>query len=168
MISRGTFRTANNTCKGSSAQPGGTRQTAMPRRAEFFCLWSNMWSRQICQKSKRRKSSKRKDKRTKTSCFSPFFGGDYRTRICDLLRVKIGRGENRVLSAPFGAGYSNKVSGWSLTCPMAPSAHFGVWVSVWVSAKLHRPAPLHENRLKRKLRPPSDGAVPLHQMVGYI
>ena len=96
------------------------------------------------------------------------FGGDYRTRICDLLRVKIRRDENRVLFAPFGAVYSNKVSGWSLSSPMAPSAHFGVWVSVWVSAKLHQPAPLHENRLGRKFRPPSDGEGRLHQMVGGV
>ena len=62
------------------------------------------------------------------------FGGDYRTRICDLLRVKIRRDENRVLFAPFGAESSDKMSGWSPPCPMAPSAHFGVWVSVWVRA----------------------------------
>ena len=63
-------------------------------------------------------------------------GGDYRTRICDLLRVKIGRDENSVLFAPFGTEYSDKLSGWSLPSPMAPPAHFAVWVSVWVRAKM--------------------------------
>ena len=61
-----------------------------------------------------------------------------------LLQKKIGRDENRVLFTPFGAESSNKVSGWSLPCPMAPSAHFAVWVSVWVKARMHRSAPLHE------------------------
>ena len=64
------------------------------------------------------------------------FGGDYRTRICDLLRVKIRPNENGVLFAPFGAEFSEKMNGWSLPSPMAPSAHFAVWVSVWVRARL--------------------------------
>ena len=38
-------------------------------------------------------------------------GGDYRTRICDLLRVKIRRNENRVFFAPFGAESSEKLNG---------------------------------------------------------
>ena len=117
-----------------SSPPGHGKQPR-PAGPDFFCLWSNMWSTQMCQKSNRRKSSKIKVKRTKTIGFSPFCGGDYRTRICDLLRVKIRPNKNGVLFAPFDSESSNKMSGQRLSSPMAPPAHFGVWVSVWVKAR---------------------------------
>ena len=99
---------------------------------------------QICGQRKYAKNQNgekvQKEKRNglKPAVSVRFFGGDYRTRICDLLRVKIRRDENRVLFVPFGAELSDKMSGWSLPCPMAPSAHFGVWVDVWVRRRLHR------------------------------
>ncbi len=44
-----------------------------------------------------------KENRRKSNDFRRFYGGDYRTRICDLLRVKIRMNIKLVLLCPFGA-----------------------------------------------------------------
>ena len=75
-----------------------------------------------------------------------------------LLPVKIGRDENRVLFAPFGAESSEKLSGWGLPSSTAPSAHFGVWVGVWVKARMHWFAPLCEKWVEREHA---------HHLMGY-
>ena len=62
-------------------------------------------------------------------------GGDYRTRICDLLRVKIRMNIKSVLLCPFSAVWSGRGYSLKLPRPLFPSARFAVWVCVWVSTE---------------------------------
>ena len=75
---------------------------------------------------------KTKEKLQKPCDFGSFCGGDYRTRICDLLRVKIRMEIKPVLLCPLGAVWLGRGCSLELPRPLFPSARFAVWVGVWV------------------------------------
>ena len=94
VISKNTYKPKTAPIKPLKINPAGHGQIAMPRRAKFFLSVVKYVVKADMSKISFKKSYKIQENRTKTSGFSPIIGGDYRTRICDLLRVKIRRNEN--------------------------------------------------------------------------
>ena len=75
-----------------------------------------------------------KNSLSKSDNFEREGGGDYRTRICDLLRVQSRMEIKSVLLCPFDTVLPGRGCSLERLRPLFPSARFGVWVAVWVSA----------------------------------
>jgi len=102
------------------------------KAADCQPMWVRVWGRQLTRILTHTIFSVFAAKKHRKPKFSMLFGAGGVTRTHDLLITKCIRALHSTVFRDFGAFLSGVLRTSALSVPLLPSAHFPVWVRVWV------------------------------------